>query len=426
MTNITLNHITKVEGHAKLDLKIVDGKVESCELGSVEGSRYFEGLLKGRKWNEVQEITTRICGICSSAHNVAAIMAMENTLGITPSKQTVALRQLQTIGERIRSHAAHLYFLALPDYLGYKSALEMASKYKNEIARALRLMKLGNDLVKLITGRVIHPISPTIGGFLHFPTQESLDQIRDRLDKAKDDILETNKLFSSIKYPNFKRPTQYMSIVKNNEFGTSQGDINIGEKIYKQKDLHSFVDEYHESFSSANFVVRENKAYSAGALARLNNSVDKLSPETKKFMKTISIKYPSDNPFHNIMAQALELIHYREECIKLLDNFKVQKEDIVTIELKEGHGIAANEAPRGTLWHEYKVDKKGIITYANIVTPTAQFLRNLNEDIAAYVQQLLDSGADKDKIVLEIEKLIRSYDPCFSCSSHFLKVKWIQ
>jgi len=236
--------------------------------------------------------------------------------------------------------------------------------------------------------------------------------------------METNKLFASLDYPDFKNPTQYMSIVKEDEFGTSQGDIKIDGKTYKQKDFHSFAEEYHEPFSSCNLVVREGKAYSVGTLARFNNNMEKLSPETQEYMKTIPIKYPSDNPFHNIMAQALELIHYREECMKILDEFKVQNEEIAPIELKEGHGIAANEAPRGTLWHEYKVDKDGIITYANIVTPTAQFLRNLNEDIAAYVQQLLDSGADKDKIVFEIERLIRSYDPCFSCSSHFLKVKW--
>jgi coenzyme F420-reducing hydrogenase alpha subunit len=425
MGNITLNHITKVEGHAKLTLEVDNGKLKTCELGSIEGSRYFEGLLKGRKWNEPQEIATRICGICSSAHNVAAIMAMETCLGVQASEQTVALRQLQTIGERIRSHAAHLYFLALPDYLGYKSALEMAPKFKNEVARALRLMKLGNDMVRLITGRVIHPISPTIGGFLHFPKQAVLDEIRDRLDKSHEDVLETNKLIASLEYPDFTRETQFMSIVKDDEFGTSHGQIKIGDKVYEQSQFHDFVKEYHEPFSSANFCVREDKAYYVGALARFNNNIEKLSPETKKYMKKLPMKFPSLNPFHNNMCQALELIHYREECIKLLDKFKVQHEEIAHIEIKEGHGIAANEAPRGTLWHEYKTDSQGIITYANILTPTAQFLRNLNEDIAAYVQQLLDKKASKEVIVKEIEKLIRSYDPCFSCSSHFLKVKWI-
>jgi len=425
MGTITLNHITKVEGHAKLNLEIKDNKVIQCELGSIEGSRYFEGLLVGRGILEAPEITTRICGICSSAHNVASIMAVENALGIKPSKQTVTLRMLQTIGERIRSHAAHLYFLALPDYLGYKSAIAMAPKFKKEIQGALRLVKLGNDMVTLISGRVMHPVAPTPGGFWHFPSAEDLNEVYDRLDKAHDDILKTNDLFASIKYPKFENPTQYMCIVKDDEFGTSQGDIMIGGKKYKQKNFHKFVEEYHEPFSSCNFAVREGKSYSVGTLARFNNNKEKLSSETKKYMKKIDIKYLSDNPFYNIMAQALELIHYREECMKILKNFKVEKEDNAEIKFKEGHGIAANEAPRGTLWHEYKCDDKGKITYANVLTPTAQFIRNLNDDIKAYVQQLLDSGANKEKLVLEIEKLIRSYDPCFSCSSHFLKVNWL-
>ena len=411
MGNITLNHITKIEGHARLDLQIDNGKVRKCELGSVEGSRYFEGLLKGRKYNEPQEITTRICGICSSAHNVAAIMAMEHTLGIKPSKQTIALRKFQTIGERIRSHATHLYFLALPDYLGYESALDMVPKFKNEIARALRLVKLGNEMVTLVSGRVMHPVAPTLGGFLSFPKQEELDVMRDRLDKSKEDVMETVKLITSLKYPDFKRETQYMSITSENEFGTSQGDIKIGRKVYKQKDLHKFIKEYHEEFSTANFVVREEKAYAVGALSRINNNKGKLSKGAKSYMGGLSIKFPSANPFHNNVAQALELIHYREACINLLDKLKVEKEDVAKINVKAGHGIAANEAPRGTLWHEYKTDNSGTITFANIITPTSQFLRNLSEDIAAYVQQLLDRNASKKGIVNEIEKLIRSYDP---------------
>ncbi|MEA2036224.1 MAG: nickel-dependent hydrogenase large subunit, partial [Nanoarchaeota archaeon] len=330
----------------------------------------------------------------------------------------------QTIGERIRSHVTHLYFLALPDYLGYESALAMVPKYKKEVGRALRLMKLGNEMVTLLTGRVMHPISPTIGGFLHFPSQDSLDQIRDKLDNSKEDILKTADLIASLKIPDFERETQYMSIVKNDEFGTSCGDIKVSGKTFKQKEYLRFIQEYHEPFSTANFVVREGKAYAVGALARFNNNKEKLSKETKNYMKNLSIKFPSDNPFHNNVAQALELIHYREECLKLLDKFKVEYEENAEVIVKAGHGIAANEAPRGTLWHEYKINDRGTITFANIITPTAQFLRNLNEDIASYVQHLLDKKANKEKMILEIEKLIRSYDPCFSCSSHFLKVNW--
>ena len=424
MGTITLNHITKIEGHARLDLEVDNGKLRKCELGSIEGSRYFEGLMKGRKYNEAQEIATRICGICSSAHNVAAVIAVENALGVKPSKQTVALRQLQTIGERMRSHATHLYFLALPDYLGYESALEMAPQYREEIGRALRLIKLGNDMVSLITGRVIHPVAPTIGGFLHFPGEEDLDQIRDRLDRAHEDIIETNNLIASLEFPDFEREKRYLSVFKEDEFGTSQGMIKVGDHIFEQHEFHTFVEEYHEPFSTANFVVKEGKSYAVGALARINNSKHLLSPETQEYMKALTVRFPSNNPLHNNMAQALELMHYREACINLLDNFAVAHEEIAPVDLREGHGIAATEAPRGTLWHEYELGNNGTITYANIVTPTAQFLRTLNEDISAYVRYLLDKNASKKEIISEVEKLIRSYDPCFSCASHFLEVNW--
>lgn len=425
MGTITLNHITKIEGHARLDLEVDNGTLRKCELGSIEGSRYFEGLMKGRKYNEAQEIATRICGICSSAHNVAAVIAVENALGVKPSKQTVALRQLQTIGERIRSHATHLYFLALPDYLGYESALEMAPQYREEIGRALRLIKLGNDMVSLITGRVIHPVAPTIGGFLYFPGEEDLGQIRDRLDKAHEDIIETNNLIASLEFPDFERDKRYLSVFKEDEFGTSQGMIKVGDHLFEQHEFHTFVEEYHEPFSTANFVVKEGKSYAVGALARINNSKHLLSPETQEYMKALTVRFPSNNPFHNNMAQALELMHYREVCINLLDNFTVAHEEIAPVELREGHGIAATEAPRGTLWHEYEVGNNGTITYANIVTPTAQSLRTLNEDVAAYVRQLLDNKSSKKEIISEVEKLIRSYDPCFSCASHFLEVNWL-
>jgi sulfhydrogenase subunit alpha len=424
MGSITLNHITRIEGHARLDLEVDNHKLKKCELGSIEGSRYFEGLLKGRKYNEAQEISTRICGICSSAHNVAAIMAVEDAMNVRPSKQTISLRQLQTIGERIRSHATHLYFLALPDYLGYESALEMGPKYGEEIRRALRLMKLGNDIVSLITGRVIHPVASTIGGFLHFPGAEDLAQIRDRLDKAHEDIIETGNLIASLEFPDFERDKQYLSMFKEDGFGTSQGRIKVGDHIFEQHEFHKFVEEYHEPFSTANFVVKEGKSYAVGALARVNNSKHLLSPETQEYMKNLTIKFPSNNPFHNNVAQALELIHYRDVCINLIDDLTVAKEEIAPIELREGHGIAATEAPRGTLWHEYEVGSDGTIKYANIVTPTAQFLRTLNEDIAAYVHQLLDNSASEKEIISEVEKLIRSYDPCFSCSSHLLEVNW--
>ena len=423
MGKITLNHITKIEGHARLDLEVDKGKLIKCELGSVEGSRYFQGLLKERAWNDAPEITSRICGICSSAHGVVSVMALENAFGVKSSKQTKTLRELQTIGERIRSHATHLYFLALPDYLGYKSAIEMAPKFGDEIKRALRLIKLGNDMVSIVSGRVMHQLSTTVGGFTHLPKQETIDDFKKRLIDAKEDIFKTAKLISSLKFPKLESDTQFFSLHRKDKYAVSYGDIKVGDKIFEQKDYLKVIKEYHEPYSNSNFVVKEGKSYYTGALARVNNNFEFLSKEAKNFCKEIKFEVPCFNPFKNNLAQAIELIHYWEDTINILKDFKVKPEELVKFNSKKGHGIAANEAPRGVVWHEYKIDN-GKIKFANIIAPTTQMLRNIQDDIAKYVQIMLDSGKKKEEMVFEIEKLIRSYDPCFSCATHFLKVKW--
>jgi sulfhydrogenase subunit alpha len=349
---------------------------------------------------------------------------MENALGIKPSEQTLILRDLQTIGERIRSHATHLYILALPDYLGYESAIEMAPKFPKEIARALRLMKLGNDMVVAVSGRVMHQVATNVGYFTHYPKQEDLELFRKRLEAAKSEIFETAKLIASLKLPDLEIDSPFFSLTMKDMYAISYGDVKVGEKTFKQKDYDSVIREYHEPYSNANFVVKEGKAYYVGALARINNNYKFLSPEAKKFMKKVGFVVPNKNPFYNNLSQAIELIHYWEECVKLLKKFKVKHEDAPKIKIKAGHGIAANEAPRGTLWHEYKIDDNGMITYGRIIAPTTQLLRHMQDAIAKYVQQMLDSGKPQEQIVFEIEKLIRTYDPCFSCATHFLEVKW--
>ena len=424
MGTITLNHIAKVEGHARLDLQVEDGKLARCTLGAVEGSRYFEGLLVGRQFYDAAEITSRICGICSSAHGVAAVMAMENALGIEASEQTIVLRELQTIGERIRSHASHLYFLAIPEYHGYGSALDMAGKYPGEVKRALRLVKLGNDMVTLVSGRVLHQVATTIGGFTHFPTKGELDTVRQRLVEAKEDIIRTAELVASLEVPYLSIDAPSFCLSVDDEYATSHGSIVVGDDTFEQKDYATVLEEYHEPHSNANFVVKDGRTYYVGALARLNNNGRLLSDEARELVERSGPVLPSLNPFHNNLAQAVELVHYRERCIGILEALVVRKEPLAPFKVRAGRGIAANEAPRGTLWHEYEVDDAGAIVHGNIITPTAQYLRHMQDSCAAYAQMLLDRDAPKDEIVREMEKLIRTYDPCFSCATHFLTVNW--
>ncbi|MFH1063759.1 MAG: Ni/Fe hydrogenase subunit alpha [Candidatus Woesearchaeota archaeon] len=419
---IKLEHITKIEGHANLTVSIDDGEVKKCELGSVEGSRYFEGLLKGRKCYEAPEMTSRICGICSSIHVVCSIQAVEAALGIKPSEQTKMLREMLVLGERIRSHAAHLYFLALPDYLGCESALALGPKYKNEVERALKLTKLGNEIVRVIGGRELHPVSVQVGGMTKLPEQEQIDLLRRNLQDAQADVLAVADLFSKLKNPEFEAETEYFSLYDGEGYPTLQGDLVSQSTRFTKDNYMKYLQEYHESYSTANFVVKKDKPYMVGALARLNNNYKFLSKNAKKLVNDAKLKFPVLNPFMNNFAQAVELVQTVDRLIELCRKIKIVEEAPVEMKFRKSRGVGAVEAPRGMLFHDYEINEKGEITKANIITPTCQNLLNMQEDIRDFLPSVLKLG--EKQIVMEIEKLIRSYDPCFSCSAHFLEVKW--
>ena len=432
-TTISLSHITKIEGHATLSLRIERGRVAECELSSVEGSRYFEGLVKGRHFSEASEITSRICGICSCAHTIAAISAVENALGAKPSRQTLLLRELLMIGERIRSHATHLYFFALPDFVGCESALALLPKRRADVERALRLMKAGNAIISAVGGRDLHPVSATVGGFLKVPSQGDLESVARLLDAAVEDAVATARLFGELPLPGFSRPTQFMSLYNGRSYPLLSGGIRcsspaggVSARDFPPGDFHKFVSEYHEPHSTANFVVKDGKSYAVGALARANNNFRFLSREARSLAGECGFSFPSANPFANNFAQCLELVHYVGGAAGLCRELAGCRLEPLVAPRAGGacRGIAAVEVPRGVLWHEYELNSAGEIAFANIVTPTAQNLRNMQDDVAAFVPGLLK--LPRGRIVLELEKLIRAYDPCFSCSTHFLKVKWLK
>ncbi len=419
MVRITLHHIAKIEGHANLTVKIEKNKVKKCELSAIEGARFFEGLIQNRRFNEVQEITSRICGICSSAHTIASIQALENTMDVKVSEQTKLLRELLMIGERIRSHVTHLYMLALPDYLGYSSALEMAKHYKKEVETAINLIKLGNDIVTVLSGRQMHPLNITVGGSTKLPYQKDLLDLNKRLKESKHDINKTADLFLKLKYPTFNHDIEYLSLQKYDRYATVDGDLISSNTFIKQTDYKKHIKEKIEEYSTSKFALKDNKVYCVGAISRINNNYKYLHRDAQSYLK--KLKLPLTNPFHNNIAQAIELVHMVNRAIELLDILDLKNEKI-DFKIREGHGISVIEAPRGILIHEYKINKLGFIDYANIITPTVQNLKCIETDIRNYLPSLLKYK--KEKIVLEIEKLIRAYDPCFSCSTHFLNVKW--
>ncbi len=419
-SEINLNHICKIEGHANLTLKIENNQVKICQLKANEGARFFEALVINRKIEDIQEIVSRICGICSCSHSVAAIQALEKALDIQPAKQQIIIRELLINGEKIRSHATHLYFLALPDYYNKDSALQLGAEHKDKINTALSLITLGNRIVEIFGGREMHPFLRIKEQIPEFDSQKILKELED----SKPLALKTIDLFANLDYPKFERETEYISLDNNTN------KIFSSSSSFSEEDYKKHLSENIKEYATSKFVLKQGKPYMLGAMARINNNHEQLDKETKEKLKEIlsrlNLKLPLKNPFYNNLCQAIELLNLINHSIELIKNIpnKIEKVND-SFKIKAGNGVSAVEAPRGILFHEYKINNEGIITYCNIITPTCQNLNMMEQDITQFVNQLLKENTTKENIVKQIEKLIRAYDPCFSCSTHFLKVNWL-
>lgn len=348
---------------------------------------------------------------------------MEDALGLESTDQTHDLRVLLTMGERIRSHAAHLYFLALPDYLGAPNAVAIAADKPNEVKAAVALMKLGNDIVRVVGGRDMHPESATVGGFLRIPDQSQIDDLRKRAETLRPAAVATAQLFNSLPYPDFHHPSEHFSLHNGKEYVSLRGSIKSDAHEFVRQDYLKFIREWHEPDHTPNFVVREGHTYMVGSLARVNNNFEQLTPEAKELAKAGALMSNLDNPFYNNVAQAIELVAAMDQTIEMLGRMKMQPERLVEVNPHDCRGVGVVEVPRGTLWHEYELDDTGHVKKANIITPTAQNLRSIEDDIKLYLPAVLDKP--QDEMVDALEKLIRSYDPCISCSCHFLKIEWL-
>jgi sulfhydrogenase subunit alpha len=416
MKKITLDHITKIEGHAKLHIQVKDNKIKKCELQIFEGSRYFEGILKGKHYTDLPDITSRICGVCSVAHTLASIKAIEAAFNVKVSEQTKLLRELLIIGGILQSHAMHLYFLVLPDYFGCGSALQLAKKEPILVKRALLIKRTCNNLVATIAARDVHPISAIPGGFTRLPEQSKLNTLIKDLRLIRSDAEQTVKLFKELEYPEFEKQSDKFALTGSSYFYSDKIISCKGNLCIPTNDYELHFKEYFKSGSTAEFSRRKGKSYMVGALARTTVNKNLLLT-----CKNEVISLNENNPYHNNVAQAIEICEGLNQAIRILENIKLKEEEVKEIIPKSNTGVGALEAPRGILFHKYKFNKKGICKFANITTPTTQNLPHLEEAIKQLVPTILDRK--EEEIKLEIEKLIRAYDPCISCSTHFLELK---
>jgi coenzyme F420-reducing hydrogenase alpha subunit len=419
MTESVLNHyICKIEGHGNLKLNAKSGK---AKLEIEEGERLFERLVLEHPFLDAPFITARICGICPTAHTLASILAIEDAFNVKVTPNIVALRKALLAGQIIQSHSLHLFFLALPDYLGVVNAIELHETKPEIYKNAVALKKLGDKIVEVLGGRAVHPTAPTVGGFLSVPSKEGLRKLAEDLEAHLHLGLETVELFSGFDYPSLKRETEYLATRTAGQLTYYGGDTIISNKGLKtplENYPYAFKEEIRND-SPTKYGTRDGHGFMVGALARLSLDSKHLNPKAAYAYTEIWGKtFPTYNSFHNNVAQAIEIVHLIEEVIFCLREAINDRNQIykVPFEIKAGQGIGAVEAPRGTLYHGVKIDDQGFIKLYDIVTPTVQNLVNLEED----ADELLKHRGKKkeEELYKEVEMLIRAYDPCITCSVH--------
>lgn len=419
--NIKINHIAKIEGHTGFMASVTKGDVKSAKFEVQEGIRLIEGILVGRHYRDMPVIAQRICGICPVVHNLTAIKSIEVAMGVKVSTETLKLRTVMEHAQFIHSHALHLFFLSLADFLDIENDLNLVRQYPEQAKWALKLREFGMDMVRVIGGRVVHPLTNEVGGFKKVPTAEELKELIRLGGEALPVALELGAFLAAIKVPDFSRPTEYICLAKNGEYAIYDGDL------ISNKGLHIPVSAFQHNFQElqrpreiVKRVLADGKtSYMVGAIARINNQAEKLSPRASEFHQKLGFSLPDFNPFHNVLYQMVEVINSIEEATRLLKelaNADISLALTGNYQIREGAAAAAVEAPRGTLYYWTDIDSKGYVKNVNIITPTAQFLSHLEDDIAAFIPTVLD--ADENTREKKMRAFIRAYDPCISCAVH--------
>jgi sulfhydrogenase subunit alpha len=419
---IKVDYLARVEGEGALKVVVRDGAVQSAELSIFEPPRFFEALLQGRDFSEAPDITARICGICPVAYQMSAVHAMEAALGITVDGPLRELRRLLYCGEWIESHTLHIYMLHAPDFLGYDGAIDMARDHADVVRRGLDLKKAGNDIVALLGGREIHPINVRVGGFYRLPHRREFEALAERLKSARDTALETVKWASGFDFPDRARDYTFVALRHPDEYPFNEGHIvsNRGLDITAAEyDAH--FEESHVARSTAlqSHFRDGSGAYLVGPLARYGLNFDKLSPLARDAAKAAGLGPICTNPYQSIVVRAVEVLYACDEALRIIADYVEPDRPAVAVEGGAGVGCAATEAPRG-LYHRYRLEADGSIAEAHIIPPTSQNQASIEEDLASYIGGFLD--LPDEALQYRCEQTVRNYDPCISCSAHFLRL----
>lgn len=412
--------LTRVEGEGALDLRIEEGEIRELRLRIFEPPRFFEKFLEGRHYTEVPDMVARICGICPVAYQVTAVQALEDLFGVDIGPWARAMRRVFYCGEWIQSHSLHIHLLAAPDFFGCNSAIELAKIAPDEVRRGLRIQGLGNELMDLFGARSVHPVGVRVGGFHHAPSSARIQGMRDKLAAALPEAEALVRWAAGIAMPPDEQAFVSVATREAQGYAIEHGRIAASDGLLI--DPHEFdtrFAERHEPHSTALYSAYQGRPYLVGPLARLNLNQDRLPPPIRALLDETGVILPSRNLFHSLTARAVEIAFAIAEALRLLEDYRVPDAPWVPVTPRAGVAIAGTEAPRGLLWHRYEVDANGLITAARIVPPTSQNQARIEDDLRL---SLLNFGLDRpdDALRLHCEKVIRNYDPCISCATHFL------
>jgi coenzyme F420-reducing hydrogenase alpha subunit len=406
---IKVDALARVEGEGGLSVTVKDGRVTDVKLDIFEPPRFFEALLRGRRFDEAPDITSRICGICPVAYQMSAIHAMEDACGVRVEGQLRALRRLMYCGEWIESHTLHVYMLHAPDFLGYASGIEMAKDHPAIVERGLQLKKVGNEVIALLGGRSVHPINAKVGGFYRVPTADELAALAERLRWAREAARETVHWTATLPIPDYERDYVFVALSHPEEYPFNEG------RIVSNHGLDIAPREYDDHFAESQ--VPHSTALHSEMIGRGAYAVGPLAQDAAR---QAGLGLVCRNPFQSIVVRSVEILHACDEALRIITQYEPPAAPAITIRPRAGTGYGCTEAPRGLLYHRYRIDDQGAILDAKIVPPTSQNQRTIEDDLRDVVPRYLDLA--KDKLTWRCEQTVRNYDPCISCATHFLRV----
>jgi coenzyme F420-reducing hydrogenase alpha subunit len=420
---IRVNYLARVEGEGGLYVKIRGNTVVDVKLKIFEPPRFFEAFLRGRSCEEAPDITSRICGICPVAYQMSAVHAIEDALGWKGDGQLRALRRLAYCGEWIQSHTLHVYLLHAPDFLGYPDAIQMARDHPEIVQRGLKLKKAGNGIMRVVGGREVHPINTRIGGFYKAPAKKSLRALTEQLKWSREAALETIRWAAGMPFPDFEQDFVFVGLRHENEYPFNEGRIVSSRGLdIGAHDFEQHFTEEHISYSTALHSTLDGQGgYLVGPLARYNLNFDRLSAVAREAALGAGLQPVCRNPFQSIVVRSVEILQACDEALRIIDQYELPESPAMEIRLKAGTGYGCTEAPRGILYHRYRFDEHGTILDAKIIPPTSQNQKAIEDDLKQFVSR--NVALPEEDLQGRCEQVVRNYDPCISCSTHFLKLR---